>query len=254
MVFQMAARWHDAPRGGSFFFGRARGWAFGALARALSCGRRMSSEHRATMGKLASILGALGLLGGAGLTAGAGCGTAVDPGTPEFTACTGPGQCELAAKTCCGTCGVPTLADLTGVNREKRPALQQELCSEDPGPCPDCAEGIAPNLAAFCVEGTANADPRPTLKSTCAAIDVRTDAVSACATDADCRLRYTGCCEACGEVPELLLAVSQTGAADYQKQVCAPDIVCGKCAVQYPAGFKAVCNASTKHCEVASSP
>ena len=205
----------------------------------------MIPKHR----KIPSILGTLGLLAWGSLITAAGCGSVVGTtgsggsggsggGSPStWAACTAPGQCELAAKGCCGTCGTPAINDVNGVNRSQGQAYQDDNCPE-PVPCPACASQINPNLAAFCVEDT------------CSAIDVRSDDVSACATDADCRLRYSDCCESCATAsPELVIALSQSGASVYASQVCAPSQACEKCLAIYPDNVKAVCGAS-KHCAV----
>jgi hypothetical protein len=206
-----------------------------------------------------SLLGAAGLLAGLSLIAMTGCGSVV--GTPggggggassastgtgintgggasTWAACTAPGQCELAAKGCCGTCGTPQVTDVNAVNRSQEQAYQADNCPVQP-PCAECASQINPDLAAFCVGDT------------CKPIDVRGDDVSACATDADCRLRYSDCCESCATAsPDLVIALSQSGASVYTSQVCAPSQACDKCLAIYPSSVKAVCAAS-KHCVVA---
>jgi hypothetical protein len=198
---------------------------------------------------ISSVLGAVGLLAGLSLISVAGCGSVV--GTPggsggggggasTWAACTAPGQCQLAAKGCCGTCGTPAITDVNGVNINEGAAYQADNCPGPIPPCPACVSQINPELAAFCVA------------KTCTPIDVRSDDVSACSTDADCRLRYSGCCESCADAaPSLVIALSQSGAATYQSQVCAPDQACDKCAPLYPASMTAVCAAS-KHCVVAA--
>lgn len=204
-----------------------------------------------------SLLVAAGLLAGFSLIAVAGCGSVVGTpggsgggagvtttgtgldtgGSSPWAACTAPGQCELSAKGCCGTCGTPTINDVNGVNRSQESAYQMANCPQ-PLPCPGCASMINPDLAAFCVQDS------------CEAIDVRGDAVSACATDADCRLRYSGCCESCATAfADQVIALSQSGASVYTSQVCAPSQGCDKCLAAYPSSVKAVCAAS-KHCAV----
>jgi hypothetical protein len=46
--------------------------------------------------------------------------------------------------------------------------------------------------------------------------------VSACATDDDCQLRATGCCESCVPMANDLLALAKSKVADYVAQICAP--------------------------------
>ena len=212
-----------------------------------------------------SLLGAAGLLAGVSLILVAGCGSVATPGgsgggtsvtstgtgtdtstgagpgtgggASTWAACTAPGQCELAAKGCCGTCGTPQVNDVNAVNRGQEQAYQTANCPQ-PLPCPECASQINPDLAAFCVGDT------------CKPIDVRGDPVSACVTDADCRLRYSDCCESCATAsPELVIALSQSGASVYTSQVCAPSQACEKGLTTYPTSVKAVCAAS-KHCAV----
>jgi hypothetical protein len=181
------------------------------------------------------LLASLGLFAGSFLTAVAGCGNVVGPSSPDWAACTAPGQCQLQAKGCCGTCNVPTVNDVNGVNRDQIQGYEKDNCPE-PAPCVACLSAGNPNLAAFCVQDT------------CKPINVRGDDVSSCTTDADCRLRFSDCCEQCGGAGMGgVIALSQTGASTYQKQVCAPDQACDKCIPVYPAGVKAVCEAS-KHC------
>ncbi|MEP7122101.1 MAG: hypothetical protein ABJE95_14375 [Byssovorax sp.] len=208
--------------------------------------------------RIAPVLGVVGLLAGLSPIAAAGCGsvvgtpggsgggdsvtstttgTNVGGGVATWGACAAPGQCELAAKGCCGTCGTPQINDVNAVNRGQESAYQADNCPE-PTPCPDCASMINPDLAAFCVGVM------------CKPIDVRTDPVSACATDADCRLRYSDCCESCATAsPDLVIALSVSGASVYTSQVCAPSQACDKCLAAYPPSVKAVCAAS-KHCVV----
>ncbi|MFO0762234.1 MAG: hypothetical protein U0359_37690 [Byssovorax sp.] len=186
-----------------------------------------------------AVLAFLGALGPA-LAPGCGGNTTVPPGAPDWQSCTGPGQCTLAGNACCSPCGGPELADLDGVNREKLDVHFKAVCP-DPVPCPKCAIFLEPNFAAFCVSDA------------CKALDVRTSAVSACEADADCQLRYTGCCEACGGTPEGLIALNKASLSTYAQQVCAPDQDCPACAPIYPAEYSAVCNAS-KHCEVKQGP
>jgi hypothetical protein len=188
--------------------------------------------------KATSFFGAFLLLGAVTLIAGAGCGgtTVVPPGTVDWKACTGPGQCELALKGCCAPCGAPAVTDMDGVHREHVDDHRQAVCPE-PMPCPKCATGFEPNLAAFCEN------------KACAALDVREHSISNCEGDADCQLRYAGCCEACGGAPEALIALNKTELQTYAQQVCAPDQDCPACAPIYPEGYAAVCNAK-KHCEV----
>jgi hypothetical protein len=166
-------------------------------------------------------------------------------GSPgDLAACTGGGQCELASPGCCGApCGVPKLSDYVGIHKGNESAYKSLTCA-DPGgtPCPGCAVRPDPNLTAFCI-GTR-----------CTAIDVRTDPVSACKTDADCRLRYAPCCECGASDPHELIALAVSQASAYMNQVCDPSETCAKCATAYPASEKAICDAATGHCMVSPPP
>ena len=160
---------------------------------------------------------------------------------PDFGKCTGPGACELVSRSCCGTCGAPTLADVIAIDRSEDSAYRSSICGPDPVGCPACAGRPNPNLQATCESGN------------CAVLDVRADAISACASDDDCQLRYADCCEACGAPAFGLIALRKDRAADYRAKVCAADVACPKCAVSYPASARAQCDA-TKHCVVTGVP
>ncbi len=98
-----------------------------------------------------------------------------------------------------------------------------------------------PNLTAVC------------RASQCSAIDIRTDAMTACQIDTDCVLRIGSvCCEPCsGGAPYELIALSQAGYVEYKNNQCRPgDGACSKCVVLYPPGFAAKCDPTTKHCAV----
>jgi hypothetical protein len=159
--------------------------------------------------------------------------------TPEsFLACTGSGgECTLVYPSCCQKCGTSVLSDFVAVNQSQSSAYHDYVCPA-PIPCPGCATMIDPNLVAFC------------RASSCAAVDVRTDEVSRCTTDADCTLRYASCCEPCGGSDFGLIALSTSGVAEYRQQVCAPSTACPKCLTTYPSTSHAVCDTTTGHCMV----
>lgn len=171
--------------------------------------------------------------GGSGGT-GTGGTSSGDGGSTSFTACNGPGQCELVGTGCCGSCGTPELTGKTAVNSAQADAYFKSVCPE-PVPCPACAEQPNPNLFAYCDSGN------------CRAVDVRTDALSACNTDADCRLRFgTDCCESCSGDTSQLVAVSVSN--DLGALTCSPNEDCPGCIPGYPPGAIAICNAG--HCMV----
>lgn len=157
---------------------------------------------------------------------------------PDFTSCNAPGECDIRPKSCCGSCGSPTPSDMLAVNWQKGGAYQSAMCAMTA--CPACAMEPNPNLAPFC------------RSKSCNAVDVRTDSVSACAIDTDCRLRFAGCCEYCTDPSaSKLIAIATSGNAEYTANQCHPDQGgCPKCAVMYPPGYAARCNPMSKHCEV----
>lgn len=197
--------------------------------------------------------GNVSISGGGGSTggAGAGGGTTTTPTTTmttptttapdDFYACDGPGQCMLATPGCCEACGSPELGTFAAINRAKLDAFNKYVCPE-PTPCPACVSETDPNYFAYCQAGK------------CVAADVRTDPVSQCSADADCRLRNgTACCEDCGMVPAFVVAVSFQAPQSMEALECTPDIGCPKCLPQYPAGWTAACGASG-HCSVTEAP
>jgi hypothetical protein len=115
------------------------------------------------------------------------------------------------------------------------------VCGPEPVGCPACAPLIADHsVQAWCVA------------SKCDAIDVRKLPLSACATDADCVLRHSPCCEPCEDSPHDLVALNPTQVEAYRKNVCVGDEACPRCASRYPADTFAVCDPATKHCRVKS--
>jgi hypothetical protein len=178
--------------------------------------------------------GATGAGGGVGANGGGGAGSAWDD-------CNGPGQCILAAATCCGVCGQATLADVVGVNQARTQAYQDAVCGDDPPPCPGCPTEIPGEFFAFCDAGK------------CRAADVREEPISECERSADCRLRWgLECCEGCfdQEPPYTgLVAVSIDGGNDLGGLVCgSDDLGCPECGAVYPEGAAAVCDGG--HCQV----
>lgn len=160
-----------------------------------------------------------------------------DAGTPTYAICSGPGECLALVPGCCGTCGAPTLADVVGVNSEALDDLKAQTCTDPHPTCPKCAQGIEPNLVAFCES------------KRCTALDIRLDTVSACDKDDDCILRYPECCERCSPDPFNLVAIAKAEAAHYQAEICKPSQACPACVPAYPAEFKAACGPD-KHCKV----
>jgi hypothetical protein len=81
----------------------------------------------------------------------------------------------------------------------------------------------------------------------CKAFDIRTSALTACTSSADCYLRAgTSCCSGCGDM------VAFSRKADVQNAVCpSGPVACPAlgCEPAVPVGISAVCN-QTGHCVV----
>jgi hypothetical protein len=166
---------------------------------------------------------------------------ASDAPSPSFFACNGEGaSCALTVPSCCGGCGIPQLADVVAVAAGQTSAYHDYVCPDPSAvPCPGCPSGSNPSLQAVC------------RANVCVAIDLTKDTLSACATSADCQLRYASCCGSCGPTDVGLIAIAKTQDGAYTQAICSPLIDCAPCPgpVQYPAGKRAVCDA-TKHCVV----
>lgn len=146
----------------------------------------------------------------------------VDAGSSDWRACTDQGQCRFASNTCCDACGVPTLGDLDAIRIGREGAHFAEVCATPDPACPDCVMlNAPPHLIATCAAGA------------CAGIDVRTGPLSDCATDSDCRVRTTSCCECGGEARYIAIASSAESA--YAALVCPAGTGCPECAPVYPA-------------------
>lgn len=104
-----------------------------------------------------------------------------------------------------------------------------------PEPCGKCSWLPHPNYQAFCREAK------------CGGIDVRTDAISLCTTDADCALRYANCC-GCGVGYDELIALRKDKMTELEFQLC-PSACAADCAGTIPADARATC-ASSGHCAV----
>lgn len=154
---------------------------------------------------------------------------------PSWAACTAPGQCVVAPASCCGSCGAPTPGDMEGVNQSKLSEHATGACPGGQG-CPACFMETSKDLLGVC------------RASTCQAIEVSKDAISACGVDADCVVR-AGCCDCqLSTEKSAYTAVSKAGLAEYTANACGAGVDCGCPSPSVPK-FKAVCGA-TKHCEV----
>lgn len=171
---------------------------------------------------------------GGGTGGGGGSGGAGGGGTVDFAACDGPGQCVMALKGCCESCGVTRPEEYEPINDSKASAHFDAVCSDKTpgGPvCDACISYRNPNIFATCEQ------------SACVAADLRAHAFGACSTADDCRLRMgASCCEACQGFPEGLTAIAKSQEGAFLQAVCSPLAgACDDCAPQYPAGYVADC-------------
>jgi hypothetical protein len=189
-----------------------------------------------------SFGGSAGIGGVAGVAgAGAGWG-AGGQGGANWTACGPADSCVLEPVSCCGPgCEPVPLSAFTAINSKSvlDYTNSHPICPCIYAPCqvvlPE--QRNVPNYIATCDQGQ------------CKAIDIRTSALTACTSDADCYLRSgTSCCAGCGT--DNLVAFSNK--ANVQTTLCAggpfscPAIAC---ATPPPAGVSPFCNVSG-HCVV----
>ena len=178
------------------------------------------------------------------------CQKSCPGGNPNYDACRLPSDCLVTGTSCCGICDGPSISahDLISYNRAYQGQLQCGLAFNVAG---DAAAGAAAPIAcAPCVQegpGTMYNFFPTCVASQCAVEDVRTSAVTACKTAADCKLRNgTGCCEGCGGGN--LIAVRKDGS--FEQLACGnSDFACDACAPVPTPGAIAICGASG-HCEV----
>jgi hypothetical protein len=212
----------------------------GVLLAAAACGGRSTDDLFGSAG--GSAAGGAGQGGGAGAGTGgpkAGSGAGGQGGT-NWTACGPTTTCVLRAVSCCGSgCEPVPLSAVTAINQASVADYEN---SHPVCPCaaPGC-QSVPPeqfNLASYmatCEQGQ------------CTAIDIRTSALTACTSSADCYLRAgTRCCSGCGD----MVAFSRT--ADVQNAVCpSGPVACPAidCIPIVPVGLSAVCNQSG-HCVV----
>lgn len=158
------------------------------------------------------------------------CLNVCDPG--GRTACESTAEC-VVDHGCCGFCGMDHPDQLVAVNA-KYGSFTAPQCA-----LVDCAQCTVPeqlgHFGARCNEGT------------CEIYDVRKSDLSACETDADCRLRAgLSCCESCGETN--WVAVS-TDRERVEKELCGDmPAGCPACAPIEPVRTFAAC--SQGHCQV----
>lgn len=155
--------------------------------------------------------------------------------------CTRNDECALAITDCCGPCGVPTLADFHPI-LASRAADHAAFVCPDPGGahCADCAVLPHGHLGAVCEAGR------------CTGYDVRQLPLSACTTDADCRVRTRDCCECGGATDRGSLIAVRVGADEYAALVC-DETSCPECLPTYPSNVEAYC-APDGHCDLRDVP
>jgi hypothetical protein len=177
----------------------------------------------------ATVGGNGGTAGTAGTGGSGGTGGSIDPG-PEFSSCTGPGECTLQPTKCCN-CDTLGLDLVAAINTTKTEAYRRQVCGVPPIECPPCVGSIDPHLVARCEAGR------------CRGFDVRTDPTyTGCATNDQCILRKgLACCE-CQATGEWV-ALSATGSKKIVTDVCAPVTACPGCVPTPPPMTTAVCRA-----------
>jgi hypothetical protein len=174
-------------------------------------------------------MGGIGVGGGAGMGAGGTwTGGAGGVGT-DVTTCVAGDACVLVPTNCCGYCSAQTLDRFVAVNAQRAAEFTRQICP-NPMPCPACVNYPEPHYTATCRRGH------------CVAVDVRYDALGACNTSADCRLRWGAeCCERCAgdAFGEGLTAVRASG---FEGAVCGAAFACPDCAIaEYPQAAQATC-------------
>ena len=157
----------------------------------------------------------------------------------DFSACDATTQCMLATPGCCATCGPTTASSYVAIDASQFSAFHAATCPA-PEPCPNCASIPDPNFVAAC------------RSNRCTVVDLRTDPISACTTDADCRFRWAGDCCECTPAPYDLVSIASANEPQLDAILCAPATSCTRhcAAAPYPTDKKPVCNPTTLHCQV----
>ncbi|HEU5075943.1 MAG TPA: BPTI/Kunitz domain-containing protein [Polyangiaceae bacterium] len=154
---------------------------------------------------------------------------------PDRTHCESTVECVID-HGCCGFCGVDNADELVAVNSKHASFTAPECALVDCAQCSPPAE--LGHFGARCNDGT------------CEVYDVRTSDLSACKTDADCRLRAgLSCCESCGEANWVAIS---TDHAQLEKELCGDmPAACPPCAPIVPDDLEAICGADG-HCVVST--
>jgi len=168
---------------------------------------------------------------------------------PSYAACTVPTDCAIGGVSCCGVCDGPDVGqrDLIAYNRKfadqvaiscavplGAPAPPSDQAPIACAPCPMSPDGALKYFVPGCVFGRCNV------------IDLREDAVTACSSEGDCRVRRGNqCCEGCGGSGDLI-AVRVDGS--FEKLVCGGGAISCPACDPGPINAKAFCEAG--HCKV----
>lgn len=212
-----------------------------SLVLALACGG--STSDGGGQGGSGGSVGGSGGSGGSGATGGGAGTTGGSAGAGgsgavyNWEACENPGECTLFATNCCGGyCSEEPISGFIPVNESSIGVVENQYCSGDVL-CPGCPAIPHPNYVSVC------------RSKECTAVDIRSDAISACSGDDDCRLRFgSTCCESCGPLPGELIAVNKSG--QLESEVCSPFAgACPPC-VPPPYPKEAVAQCVGGHCQV----
>jgi hypothetical protein len=139
--------------------------------------------------------------------------------------------------SCCAFCDIDSVDDFEAVNRAYA-GFMSPVCE-----LVDCDSCDAPpeseHFAATCNAGS------------CEIMDIRKSELSACTTDADCRLRAgLSCCEDCSSASWVAVSVDSPAVLG---ALCGPNpLPCPPCVPIYPEDLIAVCG-SNGHCELGSA-
>lgn len=166
---------------------------------------------------------------GVGTTNSTAMGTSSGTGMTEFGACSQPGTCILADRTCCGVCGKPELTDFDAVALPSVDAHREAVCPEQLL-CPGCPEEPNGNLFAYC----------DLAAGSCRGADIGASPYSECAVAGDCTLRLGLDCCTCGAAGPWV-AVANKKLGELAALVCAADHVCSECEPAAPANLSAAC-------------
>jgi len=155
-------------------------------------------------------------------------GTDGTGGTASYGACSMTSECMVRPRDCCGSCGAATRTNAIAINRGNADSYTLAVC-ENSG-CPECYMPQDPTLLGRCEGGA------------CKVVDLRAQPLTACTSNADCRVRTTSCCECGGNVTlEALIAIRRDAEAEYQRLACDLSVDCDACLPPYPSGAVASC-------------